>query len=470
MTTSVRVRTAGSAAILTKYATPAGAYAPLKIAVGWMGGTFLTFLLLGQRNEVTNMVTLVAFVAATMVVFTVGYVISVHRLTSADGAPLTRGEFTEAETRSARTWIALGAVFYALYGLSSLASYGLANPVSILQSVLSPGSSYFVRLRAAEALVDQGSTSTVVQVTTLLAVLATPVVPFLVLYWPARLGMGPRLVAIAGVMTYAAFWLAVGTLKGLGDLVLFAAVAALVVAKGTWPRSLVRVNKKQVVAAAVLGLLFGGYMVVNQGQRLVAGGISGYQGNPVVASVLGENTARGLAVTLVYPTHGYLGLSKNLETPFEWSQMRGSSRVVDSYLEQYLGSASKYDTSYPARTEQRTGYPALMYWSTIYPWLASDITFPGAILFMGVVGWWLARFWIEGAFLRRRLSVLMFAQLAILIAYVPANNQIGLMRPGFIAFVSLCGVYFLVSLHRWASRHVGPNDPYDRQTPRDRML
>lgn len=434
-------------------APPAGLYTPLKLALLWLGGTFLAFLALGKSNEVTNMGTLVFFVGATLALIACGYIAKVKAATRSSW-PTTPSGFSQAETRSAKWWIVAGSTFYALMGLGSLATYGLDSPAEIVSSMLNPGSSYFIRLRVAEDLSSLGSTDTLTRITTLLAALTTPVIPFLVLYWSSSMGSGIRIVASVGVGIYATYWLAIGTLKGLGDIVIFAGSAALILAKGSWPRSARRVKSKQTVLVAILGIVFAAYMVVNQDQRLTAGQISGYEPNPVVAEVVGERAARGLAVTISYPTHGYLGLSKNLDTPFVWSEFRGSSRVIDSYLEQYTGSPLRYDSTYPARTEQRTGYPALMYWSTIYPWLASDLTFPGAALMMAVVGWWLAKLWIEAAYLRRRLSVLLFAQFALLIAYIPANNQIGLTRPGLIAFASLSVIYGLLHLNRWIGRNV----------------
>jgi hypothetical protein len=42
---------------------------------------------------------------------------------------------------------------------------------------------------------------------------------------------------------------------------------------------------------------------------------------------------------------------------------------------------------------------------------------------MGVVGWFFARFWIEGAIFRRNLSMLLFVQLCLAVAYVPAKTN-----------------------------------------------
>lgn len=432
-------------------------YMPLKVTLMWLGGTFALFLALGNTSDVTNMGTLVGFVSATLIMLVIGYVAQIKFRGSSNTVSAERTSFSNGEVRSARRWVVVGSLFYLAFGLSSMANYGLLSPSAIAQAVLNPGSSYFSRLRAAEALTATGTTSTVTQLLTLVAALATPVVPFLILYWSGKLGLGVRLLAFVGLGSYASYWLAIGTLKGLGDIVAFASAALLIQALGSWPRSRRRVNRKQLIAAGLLATVFAGYMVVNQGQRLTAGAVAGFDANPAIASVIGDEAARGLNVTIFYPTQGYLGLAKNLETPFAWSGFRGSSRALDSYITQYSGSPSAYESTYPARTEERTGYPALMYWATIYPWVASDFTFPGAALLMGLLGWWLARLWIEAAFLRRRLSVLLFSQLVLLVAYIPANNQIGLMRPGLITFVTLTVTYAAMSCHRFLSGQLRPN-------------
>ena len=436
---------------------PTSLYLPLKLALLWLGGTFMLFMLYGDAGEVTNMGTLLIFISATLALFTAGYIAQIRSSGAHTPVVAEPTSFAHGEVRAARRWVISGSLYYLIFGLSSMANYGLLSPSGLVQAVLNPGASYFIRLRAAENLAATGATSALTQLLTLSSALATPVVPFLILYWSGRLGFAVRLLAFVGLSAYAAYWLAIGTLKGLGDILAFASAALLIQAVGGWPRSHRRVDRKQVIAAGLLAATFVGYMVINQGQRLEAGrASSAFQANPTITSVIGTEAARGLNVTISYPTHGYLGLAKNLETPFRWSGLRGSSRALDSYIAQYLGSPSVYDKTYPARTEQRTGYPALMYWATIYPWLASDFTFPGAALLMGLLGWWVAKLWVEAAFLRRRISVLLFSQLALLVFYIPANNQIGLMRPSLIAFMTLLGVYAMAAIHRRLGSRLGP--------------
>ena len=101
-------------------------------------------------------------------------------------------------------------------------------------------------------------------------------------------------------------------------------------------------------------------------------------------------------MTAVYASHGYCGLSHNLQTPFEWTGGLGSSYAVMQYASQYF-DYDVFPNTYVARTEQRTGWPARQNWATIYPWIASDFTFYGCIPFMYILGYLYSLTWIQGA-------------------------------------------------------------------------
>jgi len=349
---------------------------------------------------------------------------------------------TTLEVRSATLWITLSAGYLAAFGVASMLSYGAKEPGDILASIAHPGAAYSAKFGIYELQTATGERNSVIQILTILAVLSTPLVPMTIIYW-RRLGLGTKLIAGLGVVCYAAFFLFIGTLKGLGDLLVYGLAGILVSALGTWhPLRGFGNNKVRAVFAGILLIGFVGYMANNQSQRMVVFGIAGkYEPTPVVAALVGDSLGRGLSAVGSYPTQGYLGLAYNLDTPFEWTRGLGSSRAVGSYWDQYIGSSGTSELTYPARTELRTGWPAGMYWATIYPWLASDLTFPGAAIFMGAVGWMFAKFWHQGAFRRSRLSLLLFCQLALLLIYVPANNQIGIGRPSMIAFLSLVAIY-----------------------------
>jgi hypothetical protein len=407
----------------------------------YLGGTFALFLVVGQVAAVPNLIGLVTFVALTLGAFTIGYRARVRRYLRAGN--LRPAPETPDEIRSVQRWVIISALYYTAYGLALLLEYGFTGPSDIINAIVHPGHAYFAKFEVFERQQASGEVNFSIQVLTLLAVLSAPLVPFVVVYW-RRLGHGSRALALLGIGIFASFFFYIGTLKGLGDLLIFGVAGVAVLAsESRTARSHLKLRFRAAIAAAVLlGIAFVGYMAFNQSQRIQESGVAGrFEPNPVVTALTNEDFARGMAVVAFYPTHGYLGLAYNLDTPFVWSGGLGSARALDSYWAQYLGGESAFDTTYPARTEARVGWPALQYWATAYPWFASDLTFPGTILLMGVAGWFLCQVWFESVFRRDRLALLLFAQLALFIVYIPANNQIGTARTSLITFVSLVALY-----------------------------
>jgi hypothetical protein len=351
-------------------------------------------------------------------------------------------------TSQLRLLVLLSALYYLAYGLIYLQEYGVNNVGGIMASLHDPGSAYFAKFDVYARQRALGETNTAARVITIVAVLSAPLVPITILHW-RRLTGDVRLLAFIGVAAYASFFLAIGTLSGLAALLIYAGVSVLVL-QARSNRVFGRRRRGLVVAVLLGAFVFVAYMSYNQGARVEAVGTwKKYQPNPVIERIAGQQLARGLTVTAFYPTHGYQGLAYNLETPRgPWTQFRGSSRAIDSYLAQYGFGRTVAEDTYPARTEARTGWPADRYWATIYPWLASDLTFWGAAFFMFGAGWWLARFWIEAVVQGRLLSVLMLCQLGVLIVFIPANNQLGISRPSSICVATLAALYGADALNR----------------------
>lgn len=416
-------------------------FLPLRMSLIWMTGTFILFLGVGEVQAINNLGQLTAYVAFTIACSWVGYRFSAVRYR---GVQIGPEETTPAKVRIIKTLIALGALYYLFYGVVYSSQYGVFGLTALKSSVADPGSAYRAKFNTVDALEASGVTSAPAQAITLLAVLSTPLVPFIILYWK-RVTFDIKLLAFVGISSYAAFFLSIGTLVGLGSLLIFA-IAGLVVRKTSadsqpTPESK-RKSRRMVVAAIILALGFASYMAYNQGSRISDTSVAKeFEPNPIVQKVASEEFARGVTLLSFYPTHGYQGLAYNLETPFQWTGGRGASRALDSYATQYGIAEGVADRTYPARTEKRMGWPAGMYWATIYPWLASDLGFLGAALFMAVVGWWMARWWVEAVAYRSKIAMLLFAQTLALVAYVPANNQVGLSRPNLIAFATLVVIY-----------------------------
>ncbi|WBB52081.1 hypothetical protein [Verrucosispora sp. WMMD573] len=407
---------------------------PLLLALCWMLGTFAFFWLSDLDQQVQNKTQLCVFVFSATALFALGYALQVWRCPPDRLRCLTPTEFTRA-----RKLLVVGASYYIVVSIVAMATLGATGSTSVWSNVRDPATAYLHKLDAYEQGI--GQSSGILTLSVLLGVCGTMLAPLLVVYWQ-RLSWPLRAVGLLGLAFHATYYLFIGTLKGLGDVAVMLGAGLLVVAATARRRRTRTRRGKVLTVAAMIAITFTGYMVFSQAARSTAFGTSDLvKANPAVVNVAGPHVANGIAAMLVYPTHGYLGLAHNLQVPFTWSHGLGSAPAAAVLAEQQFGVDPSAHPNYPQRTQDETAWPADLYWATIYPWLASDLTFPGAALFMGLIGWFFARVWLEAALARRVLPLLIFAQLAILIAYLPANNQLGMSPESVIGMITLLALY-----------------------------
>jgi hypothetical protein len=425
------------------------AYGPLKLATAYLVGTYLVFLFFGQSAQVPDLTVLTGYVLAGVAALALGYALNVRRRVVHRPAP------AEGRGGYPRVLITICATYYLAFGLFLLSVRGFPTPRALLDAFTNPGDSYFERIRSTTE-----SMPAAVHLFTLTSVFYAMLIPLAVLWW-RNMGWLLRLYVLAGLVAYGTYYLSVGTLKGLGDMLIFWGASYLAVrSRRPVARRAARKRRSGLLIALLVGLLFAGYMSFNQSDRLRhSEATSLFPPNPAVAAVVGDELASGISATVFYPTHGYLGLAYNLQSPFQWTYGLGGAKAVTELYEDLTGDDSPARDRYTARTEMLTGWPDGMYWSTIYPWLASDLTYLGALVFMAVVGWFLAKFWREVR-QGRTLSLMLLAQLALLIAFVPANNQIGQQAFSLIGFASLALLSFLDRLYRQ------PSEPEERAPTR----
>lgn len=426
------------------------AYLPLKVSLAYLLGTLGLFLLTPFSAQAENLPALILFLLLATACFTVGYHLSIVQSRRYQSF---RPEVRQLST-SIKVLVVASSLWFLTFSLASLAEYGASSFSDILHAAQNPSASYFAKFDVYAEQQATGRTSLPIQLSVLAGALYAVLIPFTVCYW-RQLSTALRSIALVSALSYVAYFVFIGTQKGVGDLLImaFAALAACAlpirkeskdsVAKSqATPRSKAATARWTFAVVILFSVGFVGYMANNQGDRIEGLSIAGkFEPNPAVTAVFGEKFSRGLAVASYYPTNGYIGLSKNLTVPFVWAGGLGGAPALGSYKTQYFGGDDPAELSYPVRTEAITGWPAGQYWSTIYPWLASDLSFPGAALFMSAVGWFMARMWLGARLERDPLSLILFCQTAIFIAYVPANNQLMSSRYTALGIITLLSIY-----------------------------
>lgn len=410
---------------------------PVRYATIYLCGTFALFLFGSLRSEVSGLSILTIFVALSFAALYFGYWLGIRTRKERHYPSVSR----RSAPRKVRLVCWVGAAYFAVFGLNMLLSFGYTAPMEVLDAIMNPGASYRAKFEIFAEQQRYGDVNRITQLMVIFSVIYAMFIPVMVCYWrliPRFL----RWASLASVMVYVVAFLAIGTMKGVGDTFLLAlAGASVLLGSGT----LVLSREHKLRIAGVIGVLvvaMAGYMVGNQSSRagefdktgsMIVGDVT----DTALADLIGDSWAYGVYATLAYPSHGYAGLALDLQQEFVFAKGAGLSPAFESYRLQYLGGQDNSWLTYPARTEIATGWPADRVWSTAFPWFASDLTFPGVIFLMGLVGFLFARVWLSCIINGDLLSLTVLGQLYIVIAFLPANNQLLMQRQGLWICASL---------------------------------
>ncbi len=377
---------------------------------------------------------LYSFLAAAHVAFLLGYL---------SGAFRRPAGYHQCPVRSSFLLSLSLLLSVLLLPATSVARTGSLLP-DVWSGFVNPGAAYN---RSFTLRLEPGPLVVVEYARIVLAPLLVLALPMALYYWP-RLRGGTKLMAVLLLLGTIALFVSMGTNKALADLVLM--VPWIVLASHV--AGLRRLTVWRVTAATGLLLLaFAGFFLFfTSGQltRAGSGARAAYfsrtatyadQTHPLVRWMPDDTRAGALALAM-YATHGYYALHLSLQEPFIPMFGVGNSYFLYRNAARITGWSWLESLPYPVRIERR-GWDSFGLWSSIYPWLASDLSFPGTVLFVFLVGRLLALSWVDSLRGVNPIAVAVFAQLVVMVAYFPANNQ--LMQGG----ESLSG--FVVSTAAW---------------------
>lgn len=283
--------------------------------------------------------------------------------------------------------------------------------------------------------------------------------PVTIFYW-RYLNWWFRLTGLFCAVWFAAMYVAVGINKALADFIIL--VPWMIVA-GYYSGFLrIKLRRKALIVTLGAGILafFMTFFTSGQLTRSGSGGRAGYfymtsmyadQNNFMVRLLPGEAKLGAIAI-VNYVTQGYYGLYLSLEQPYVPSFGVGNSMFLLFNAARVMGNPEIQYRPYPMRVEQASGsWSAMQNWSSIYPWLASDVTFPGAILVVFFIGRLFALSWLDTLRGTNPFAVASFAQFIIMLFYFSANNQCVQSGEGFSAFYG-CLALWLYSRRRRGKR------------------
>jgi hypothetical protein len=313
--------------------------------------------------------------------------------------------------------------------------------------------------------------------------------PLLVVYWK-DVSIRVRVLGSFALGFVAATYVAMGVNKGLADMLgLFPTLVLtayfsrrLVLSKLRW----VAVAAGWLLAVGLFAWFFGATQITRAGSASEYGSLPAASPKPTASSAilptptpnaspttpnvdtLAASTARypgGLTAISVdydhplvrklpstlrtavvgassYLTQGYYALYLSLDKPFVPMFGVGNSIFLTQQAVRITGNQNIARMSYPSRIEE-DGWDALGRWSSIYPWIASDVSFPGTIVVVFLIGRLFAIAWRDALSGRNPFAFAIFAQFVIMLFYFPANNQTSQFGEGFTAFWAILIAWLL---------------------------
>ncbi|CAN5652682.1 hypothetical protein BH23GEM9_BH23GEM9_22630 [soil metagenome] len=222
-----------------------------------------------------------------------------------------------------------------------------------------------------------------------------------------------------------------------GSLVFLAVFAGSGVA-AAYSSGLVKITRRRkalvLVSAAVLVIAFLSYFSYLAENR--AGIDTDVMYNPVTMmrpdmesrfyQVLPEAWHLSGTVIAFYASHAYYRLGQTMELPFEGSGFgAGHSIFLVRNVARLAALPEFEDRSYGYRLDRVTNDGTVgRFWVTFYAWAASDVTFPGVVVVVFIIGYLLSLAWADILFRSNPLAVPAFAALFFIVYSFPLTNPL----------------------------------------------
>lgn len=399
-------------------------YFPILFFQAYLTFTVILFAVGPFEFPVENTGTLYAFLALSQLALLAGYLRAAR-----SGASGYSGKYTVSQLV---LWSA--AINLMLLLPTSRTRTGNFVP-DIIGGLSDPGDAY-----ANSQFVRQAALPVIEYVRIVLGPLIGLLLPLTVFYWK-HLTTRLRFLAVSGILGTVALFIAMGTNKAIADTVL---LCPWMIFAG-YKAGVLKLNPRRLLVAfgcgAIAFLLFLEFFALTVASRTGSPVASGYfpatgtsaDSENFLIRNLNEGSTAVLAGLDLYLTQGYYALSLSLREPFVPMFGLGNSMFLTRQAARLTGNENILSEPYPVRIE-KYGWDAEALWSSIYPWIASDLSFPGTIVIVYFIGKLLALSWLDTLTGMNPFAVVMFSQFLILLFYFPANNQLLQSGEGFTAF------------------------------------
>jgi hypothetical protein len=413
---------------------------PIRVVLLYVAVTFFVFILGPFEWPVDNWVSLIAFLALSMACLWVGFRYEIARGPS---------ECTAIDPR----WIIiLGSVAAVALLFVAAPVYTGKTPWQVFDALRDQGGAY-------SALQDQLElTSGTRDPIALARILTWPFVfgaiVFGIVQW-AQLSAMFRLLVVVVLLSILILSVLRGTDRENADLLIItlslsAVLGArqIVLHKGVSLGRLIHAARYPLIAAFVLVIVTATLFVQRKQERLIdapnlclaqserdPGICADFEYAPFVLFGLDERYRFAASMAAAYFSQGYYGLSLALDLgDFQSTWGIGHAPFVAALYTRITGDDELYTHSYTYRLRD-VGWSDEHQWSTMFPWLANDISFAGVPILMLLIGLAFGASWRDAVFASDDRAAIVFAIFCIMLGYLPANSQVTLVPDHYFALL-----------------------------------
>ena len=348
-----------------------------------------------------------------------------------------------------------GSAGHLSYGISFLKRSLLISCILIIPTALSRTGNFLPNIfeglsdagavynRNFERLQDGNPFVVVEYLRMLFAPFLVAIFPLTVVYW-SRLNCRLKILSSVVILFNLSLYLATGTNKGMADFVITLPwLIFLGVSTGLLRLQIQR--RWIVIIVAALFIVFLQFFGMGQTER--EGGVgelgvfntgSGLveASRDNVLSLLLSDSQRIIFESLArYVGQGYYALSMSLGLEHASTFGLGHSMFLARNADSIFNTDYFTSGSLPGLLETKNGWGMFTLWHSIYPWLASDFGFVGALVVMAVFAYLLGLSWGFSLMTASPQWIILFYMLLILFFYIPANNQIFQSGETCMAFI-----------------------------------
>ena len=417
---------------------------PIRLTFVYVAATFLVFVFGPFDFPVDNWPALLGFMALAMTALWLGFRVAAALPPGAPGS-----SFPWKQT------ILFGTAASAIVLFVAAPVYTGRMPWQVLGALQDQGAAYDALQDQLELTAGSRGPIALLRILTWPAVFA--VIPLGILHW-RQIGWGLRVLVFTNLAAMMVFSILRGTDRESADLVAVIAssgailVMRMMVHEGTTAGNLfVRFRYAALLGLVLLvgaGMLFmqrkeertssTSALCIAQSEQMPQGFCADFD-HPAFAVLGLDNSQRfALSIAAAYFSQGYYGLSLALDLPdFKSTLGLGNAPFAMAAYTSLTGDESLYENSYTYRLRE-AGWSDEHQWSTMFPWLANDISFPGVIVLMVLIGAGFGASWRDAVFARDDRAAIVFVVFAIMMGYLPANSQVTLAPDHFFALLVWC--------------------------------